>query len=67
MKVKDVVKKINGARMNKDVKVYLQKGVYAETKREVVSFDFADYYYDERERTVTSIDITKEGMYIYYK
>ena len=63
MKVKDIVKKINYGRMKQDV--FVRTGF--EEPRKLESFDFGDYYYDEKERTVTSIDIEEDRIIINYK
>ena len=63
MKVKDIVKKINYITLKQDV--YTRTG--SEKPRKLLSFDFADYYYDEKERTVTSIDIETDKIIINYK
>lgn len=63
MKVKDIVKKINYARSKQDV--YIRTGY--EEPRKLSSFDFADCYYEEKDRTVTSIDIEADKIIINYK
>lgn len=64
MKVKDILKKVNYGTAK--LPVYLQEGVSG-TERKAVSFDFADYYYDEKERTVTSISIGADRITVHYK
>lgn len=64
MKVKDIVKKINYATAR--LPVYMQEGISGEQK-EVKSFDFAGYHFDEQDKTVTTISLCKDKMIIYYK
>ena len=64
MKVRDVVKKINYATAK--TPVYIKEGAFGK-ERQLVSFDFADYYYDERDKTVTSISLEADRMVIHYK
>lgn len=63
MKVKDIVKKINYVRAKQEV--YIRTGF--EQPRKLSSFDFADYYYDEKDCTVTSIDLEEDRIIINYK
>lgn len=63
MKVKDIVKKINYIRMKQDV--FVRTGF--EEPRKLVAFDFGGYFYDEKECTVTSIDIEENRIIINYK
>lgn len=64
MKVKDFMKKVNYGLLK--IPVYLQEGIQGEP-RKALSWDFADYYYDEKDRTVQSITITAEKITVYYK
>lgn len=64
MKVKDFLKKVNYACAK--VPVYLQNGISG-TPRKADSTDYADYYYDEKERTVTSISLAPDKITVYYK
>lgn len=64
MKVKDFLKKVNYTTVK--IPVYLQNGICA-TPRKAENTDYADYYYDEKERTVTSIDLSPDKITVYYK
>lgn len=64
MKVADVLKKVNYA--NSEIPVYMQSGTNGES-RKAESMDYADYYYEERARTVTMITLQKDRMVIHYK
>ena len=64
MKVKDFMKKVNYATAK--ISVYFQNGISGEP-RKATSFDYADYYYDEKERTVTSISLDPDKIIVYYK
>ena len=64
MKVKDFLKKVNYG--SAKLPVYLQEGI-AGIARKAVSFDYADYHYEEKERTVTSITIMTDKIIVYYK
>ena len=64
MKVKDIVKKINYATAG--LPVYVQEGAFGKS-RKLVSFDYADYFYDEKDRTVWSISVRTDRVIIHYK
>lgn len=64
MKVNDIMKKINYG-LSK-LPVYLQDNTTCE-KRKADSFDYAGYYYPEKDRTITSISILTDKVVIYYK
>ena len=63
MKVKDIVKKVNPLRAAGSVYV---RNVFDETRKLGLP-EFSDYYYDEKECTVMSIDIVPDGIIINYK
>ena len=64
MKVKDFVKKVNGA--SAKLPVYFQKGIDG-VPRKADSFDYSDYYYDEADRTIASISLMEDKVIVYYK
>ena len=64
MKVKDFLKKVNYG--SAKLPVLLQEGLAGE-RRKVVSFDYANYPYPERERTVCSISLEADKVIVYYK
>lgn len=64
MKVKEFMRKVNAITLK--VPVYLKNAETFEC-REAESWDFGDYYYDEKDRTVKSIDIQPTGITVYYK
>lgn len=64
MKVSDFIKKVNYG--SAKLPVYFKEGVSG-TERKAISFDFAGYYYDEKERTVTSISLDVDRITVYYK
>lgn len=64
MKVKEVMRKINYRTLQ--LPVYLQEGAYG-TKRKAESWDFGNYYYDEKDYTVTSISLKKDEVIVHYK
>ena len=64
MKVYEIMKKFNGKTVQ--LPVYFQEGLMGEP-RKVVSFDFGDYYYEEKYKTVMSVDLCKDKVVIYYK
>jgi len=64
MKVKDIMKKINYG--TSKIPVFLQEGVTG-TIRKAESFDYADYFYEEKDRTVTTISLLEGKMIIHYK
>ena len=64
MKVKELVKKINGA--SAKMPVFIQEGAFGD-KREIHGPEVAGYYYDEEDRTVASISIGDGYVTIHYK
>lgn len=64
MKVKDFLRKVNYG--SAKLPVYLQEGITGEP-RKAISFDYANYPYPERERTVCSISLGTDKIIVYYK
>lgn len=64
MKVKDFARKVNygSARLP----VYVQNGISG-APRKLNGPDFADYYYEEADKTVSSISIEADKIIVYYK
>ena len=64
MKVKDFLRKVNYG--SAKLPVYLQNGITGK-KRKAVSFDFADYEYEEKDKTVSSFSIGADSITVFYK
>jgi len=64
MKVKDIMKKINYG--TSKIPVFFQEGVTGNI-RKANSFDYGDYFYEEKDKTVTTISLLEGKMIIHYK
>lgn len=64
MKVKEFMRKVNAA--SAKLPVYLCEGVGGK-ERKAETWDFGDYYYDEKDRTVMSISLEGDRVVVYYK
>ena len=65
MKTTDILKKINSHTL--DVPVYLEDINDASSRREARGWDFGNYWFEEKDRTVHHIDIHPDRVTIYYK
>ena len=64
MKVKEFMRKVNYA--SAKLPVFLQEGICG-SPRKATNWDFGNYYFDEQDRTVTSISLEANRVIVYYK
>lgn len=65
MKVKELLKKVNGASAR--LPVFIEDIGDGDSCREVHGPEFAGHYYEEQDRTVANIAIRSDRVVVYYK
>ena len=65
MKVKELLKKVNGAIAKQPV--YIEDITACSTARKVNGPEFSGHYFEEGDRTVAQIAILSDKVVIYYK
>lgn len=65
MKVKELLKKVNGKTAK--MPIFIEDINDTKTRRPAISFDFAGYYSEEQDKTVVDIELLADKVVVFYK